>query len=160
MMPSGSLECLFPSGCSDERTNSLHTNEDKPELIIIYLGTNDWAYGVLVEDYSDDFPLPAATIEHYKSFEGSYSEMLCKVTRNYPNAEVWCCTLCETVIEGKPSFRFPHTYAGTHIEQYNGVIRRTAQEFGCRSNYRNAGQMKWHHHRVVRTGCTIHCPGW
>lgn len=132
MMPSGSLECLFPSGCSDERTNSLHTNEDKPELIIIYLGTNDWAYGVLVEDYSDDFPLPAATIEHYKSFEGSYSEMLCKVTRNYPNAEVWCCTLCETVIEGKPSFRFPHTYAGTHIEQYNGVIRRIAQEFGCK----------------------------
>lgn len=32
---------LFPSGCSDERTSSLHINSVKPDVIIIYLGTND-----------------------------------------------------------------------------------------------------------------------
>lgn len=36
---------LFPSGCSDERTSSLHINNVKPDVILVYLGTNDWAFG-------------------------------------------------------------------------------------------------------------------
>lgn len=45
-------EQLFPSGCSDERTSSLHINEVLPDVIVVYLGTNDWAYGVEVYDES------------------------------------------------------------------------------------------------------------
>lgn len=36
---------LFPSGCSDERTHGLHINTTNPDVIIVYLGTNDWAFG-------------------------------------------------------------------------------------------------------------------
>lgn len=132
MMPGGTPEKLFPSGCSDERTAGLHLGQDQPEVIMIYLGTNDWANGVLVDDCSAEFPLPEATVELFKSFEGAYVEMLRKVKRNYPSAEVWCCTLCETIIPGKPAFKFPHAYAGIHIERYNGVIRNAAKNFGCK----------------------------
>lgn len=79
MMPSGTPEKLFPSGCSDERTGGLHIGRDKPEVIMVYLGTNDWANGVCVSDCS---------AEHCRSFAGSYSEMLSKVKGNYPSAEV------------------------------------------------------------------------
>lgn len=40
-------EGLFPSGCSDERTSALHNGLQMPEVIIVYLGTNDWANGIL-----------------------------------------------------------------------------------------------------------------
>lgn len=36
---------LFPSACSDERTSSLHIDSVTPDVIIVYLGTNDWAFG-------------------------------------------------------------------------------------------------------------------
>ena len=39
-------DSLFPSGCSDERTNGLHIGSVKPDVIIVYLGTNDWVRGV------------------------------------------------------------------------------------------------------------------
>lgn len=45
----GSNATLFPSGCSDERTSCLHINSVKPDVIIIYLGFNDWANGVVLD---------------------------------------------------------------------------------------------------------------
>ena len=58
-----SKDSLFPSGCSDERTSALHINNVKPDVIIVYLGTNDWAYGaktgndtkILGEDFNELF---------------------------------------------------------------------------------------------------------
>lgn len=42
-------QSLFPSGCSDERANGLHIRDVNPEVIIVYIGTNDWSYGVFPE---------------------------------------------------------------------------------------------------------------
>lgn len=44
---------LFPSGCSDERTSALHIGHIRPDVIIVYLGTNDWASGVKLVDGSE-----------------------------------------------------------------------------------------------------------
>lgn len=55
-----------------------------------------------------------------------------KIKSNYPNAEIWCCTLCETYMSKQPDFKFPHKYAGTHIEEYNEIIRTVAKHNGCR----------------------------
>jgi hypothetical protein len=33
---------LFPSASSDERTSALHRGDEKPDVIIIYIGINDW----------------------------------------------------------------------------------------------------------------------
>lgn len=119
-------DTLFPSGCSDERTGGLHIGEVMPNVIIVYLGTNDWAFGSPVEaernNYGDNDML----------FAVAYRDMLNKVKRNYPHAEVFCCTLNETYMSTKPSFRFPYSHGGIHIEKYNTVIRDAAKRAGCR----------------------------
>ena len=58
-------------------------------------------------------------IHNVFGFDVAYEQMLAKLRANYPNAEIWCCTLCETHISKRPDFQFPHKYAGTHIEEYN-----------------------------------------
>lgn len=124
-------EQLFPSGCSDERTAALHTNDVKPDVILIYLGTNDWGFGaktgnetrILEEDPEEDI---------HEFFDAAYDCMLEKVKVNYPESEIWCCTLCETYMSKNPDFQFPHKYAGTHIEEYNEIIREAAGRNNCK----------------------------
>lgn len=102
----------FPSGCSDERTFGLHINSVKPDMIIIYLGTNDWASGAA-------------------NFKEAYEMMLRKIRINYPNSDIWCCTLSETKMLTNKNFQFPYSYGGTHIEVFNEMIRNEASLFHC-----------------------------
>lgn len=120
-------ERLFPSGCSDERTSSLHINDVMPDVILVYMGTNDWGYGartgdetILIQDDTNDF------------FSFAYVDMLRKLRKNYPQSEIWCCTLCETFVSKHPGFHFPHQFAGIHIEEYNDIIRKSAADNRCR----------------------------
>ena len=39
----------FPSGWSDERLLNLNTEKYSPDIILVYLGTNDYGYGVKIE---------------------------------------------------------------------------------------------------------------
>lgn len=117
---------LFPSGCSDERTSFLHINKEKPDVIIIYIGTNDWAFGAKpVED-----PGITAGIDN-EVFEIAYETMLRKIKNNYLESEIWCCTLSRTFISSNPRWVFPDKYAGNYIEQYNDIIRRTVIRQNC-----------------------------
>lgn len=118
---------LFPSACSDERTSSLHIDSVTPDVIIVYLGTNDWAFGantgndtcILGEDDNELFDL-------------AYNNMLKKLKTNYPHSEIWCCTLSETFMSKNPDFTFPHKYSGTHIEEYNEIIRKISFQNKCK----------------------------
>lgn len=121
----GSMQ-LFPSGSSDERTSLLHINEVMPDVIIIYLGTNDWAYGVELYDETN-----ILGVDYHGYFSHAYNSMLRKLKRNYPNSEIWCCTLNETYMSCNSDFVFPHEYAGTHIEKYNKIIREAVRGNHC-----------------------------
>ncbi len=114
---------LFPSGCSDERTNNLHINSIKPDLIIIYLGTNDWAFDV-------DFLLADELKMQY--FSEAYRAMLGKITSNYPKTEIWCCTLNTAFMSSNPSFVFPFKHKRIHIEEYNKMIKDSANQYNCK----------------------------
>lgn len=120
-------EQLFPSGCSDERTATLHINDVKPDVILVYLGTNDWAFGA--KTGNDTKGLHE---DNNELFDEAYDNMLKKIMANYPKSEVWCCTLCETYIVKNPSFKFPHKYGGTHIEEYNEIIRNVVRRNDCK----------------------------
>lgn len=120
-------ERLFPSSCSDERTSALHINDVMPDVILVYLGTNDWAFGA--KTGSDSRILGEDSNE---LFNEAYDRMLKKLKTNYPESEIWCCTLCETFISACPDFKFPHKYAGTHIEEYNEIIRRVVRHHNCK----------------------------
>ena len=131
-------DTLFPSGCSDERTDGLHIGSVMPDVIIVYLGTNDWFYGVQIEEERKGFH-DADTgmfVDGYIQgdetvFSVAYRRMLDNLKRNYPAAEIFCCTLNETYMAAKPTFRFPFSHGGTHIDRYNDVIRHTAKQKGC-----------------------------
>lgn len=124
---SGSTVCKLPAyeiesyGCSDERTGSLHSGDVTPDVIMVYIGTNDWGRGID----------PAV-------FAKAYQCMLEKLRKNYPKAELWCFTLAiSQFASGEP---FPYCYRGYHMEEYCNVIRGLAAQYGCRliDLYRNA----------------------
>lgn len=116
---------LFPSGCSDERTSHLHKGNILPDVIVVFLGFNDWANGA---DIGSDETRLLAPI-HYNAFDEAYEAMVGKLRKNYPNAELWCCTLPRTYIASNPQFVFPESFAGIPIEKYNDVIRVLADEY-------------------------------
>lgn len=123
----GSNATLFPSGCSDERTSCLHINGVKPDVIIIYLGFNDWANGVALND--THFLEESLDLSY---FVCAYNKMLEKVTSNYPNAEIWCCTLNTTYMSTNQRFKFPYMHGGIHIEEYNREIKQAANNYNCK----------------------------
>ena len=112
---------LFPSACSDERTSALHVGERMPDVILIYLGTNDWGFGVSVENGANAC----------ETFASAYRMMLRKLKSNYPHSQIWCCTLSTTYRSDNPDYKFNPTYGGTHMEVYNDVIRQAAREYQC-----------------------------
>lgn len=120
-------ENLFPSGCSDERTGKLHINNVTPDVVIVYIGTNDWAFGAELDGtrlLTDELNM--------QYFAAAYETMLEKIKTNYPNAEIWCCTLNTTVMSLNQFFKFPYEYGGMHIEEYNQIIKNTADMYNCK----------------------------
>lgn len=116
----------FPAGCSTRRTGALYAGGVMPDVILVYMGLNDWANGVPVADLEQD------RILMNTRFDGAYSAMVDQLRSNYPNAEVWCCTLSETYMQSNPGFRFPSAYGGIELQRYNQVIRECANRPGCR----------------------------
>ena len=128
---------LFPSGCSDERTAALHISDVKPDVILVYLGTNDWANGIPTLEYwenSRDYDNWAGTmlLPNELCFDVAYEYMIEKLRGNYPESEIWCCTLNTSFMSANPSFKFPYKYGGTHIEKYNQIIKDTADMNNCK----------------------------
>ena len=115
----------FPSGCSDERTSGLHKGDIMPDVILIYLGTNDWGYGVPLKRKK-----PLTTDD--SSFSDAYKIMLKKIRKNYPKAEIFCCTLNSTYMSTNSDFSFPSSFGGVHINVYNEIIRDKAKKMHCK----------------------------
>ena len=128
---SGSLvskhpECMFPSyGCSEERTSDLCEGEIMPDVIMVFLGTNDWGWGLEVEDsYGEGKDLSI--------FSVAYDRMLDLLSAKYPSAEIWCFTLAVSICTRKESFVFPYCFGKKHIALYCDAIRRSCAKHGCR----------------------------
>ena len=118
--------CFVESyGCSDERTSYLHKGDVSPDVIMIFLGTND--RGIHAK--------PMATSQSDKNdlsvFSTAYTIMLQKLKQNYPAAQIWCLTLPVSTWTANAHFQFPFTFAGTHIEEYCNAIRDCAQQCNC-----------------------------
>lgn len=71
------------SACSKERCSCLH-GETYPDIILIYVGTNDRGFEV---EIGIDAPLDT------QKFYGAYRSMLKKIKNNYPSAKIVCATL-------------------------------------------------------------------
>ncbi len=87
---SGSFVCkahgceIESYGCSDLRTGTLHRDGVLPDVILLFLGTNDCGRG---------FPCQSEDKTDLSAFENAYNAMLGKLERNYPKAKIYCITL-------------------------------------------------------------------
>lgn len=110
---------FMPSACSQERCSNLH-DESNPNLILIYMGTNDRGLevGIGMDDPND-----------IKKFYGAYRTMLKQMKNNYPTAKIVSGTLLMGYLkDGKDLDYDSFMREGT---RYNDAIRLAAKEEGC-----------------------------
>ncbi len=107
------------SACSEERCFGLH-NETMPDIIFIYMGTNDRSFGI---DVGLDSP------QDIHRFYGAYRTMLQRIKRNYPSSKV----VCGTLLMGRlKDIMEPHSDRFTaENARYNDAIRLAVKEEGC-----------------------------
>ncbi len=78
-------------GCNELRTNDLSGPAGAcPDMIVIYLGTNDMMKAVPLGDNDGTGLVEEGMVE---TFSDAYTLMLDKVQANYPLADIYCCTL-------------------------------------------------------------------
>lgn len=113
----------FPAANSYERINALH-NEIFPEMILIYLGYNDYGFCV---------PLGSETsIPDTAFFYSSYTLMLRRLKGIYPAAKIVCGTLMRNYIFYRPdiSEKLCTNRGGIPIKEYNNCIRTVCNNEG------------------------------
>ena len=125
----------FPSGSSDERIRNLRIVEYQPDMILVYLGYNDFGYGVPVSQKVVENLYPSARLDTNQKtnidyFEDGYDRMTKKLLSCYPSAEIICGTLMRTKIKDR-NWDFPNYSTGGSFESYNDAIRTMGRRNGC-----------------------------
>ena len=106
----------FPAGNCQERIEALSSNHKDPDVILVFLGMNDFGYGVRIKKKS-----------HFKSdcfsFSYAYELMIKRIRSRYPDALVVCGTLMQGRIKHRSNWHFPASFGGAEIDEYNNIIR-------------------------------------
>ena len=116
----------FPSAASEERVANLHNGEHYPDVILFYIGINDFGSGVQISGKKLLY-----VKESFQFFDYAYEKMLSRVSKRYPQSKIICGTLMRSKIEETDYWGFPEAYAGIELEQYNNVIRKTCKKKKC-----------------------------
>ena len=119
--------CMIESyGCSDERTSSLGRDGITPDVIMIFMGINDWDCGARV------VPADESHESDISVFSTAYGTMLDKLSSRYPDCELWCLTLPVSTWSEREDFEYPYLYGDRHLTEYCDAIRTVASGRGCR----------------------------
>ena len=112
------------AGCMT-RCEKLHKDAENPDIIIVYLGINDFHNGVALGSYEGSGSFPTATT----TFREAYAIMLNKILTRYPKAQVWVCTL--PYCERTGNNTFPEVNGNSiPLAIWNQAIRELADIFG------------------------------
>lgn len=126
---SGSMVCKHPCceiesyGCSDARTAGLGIGDVKPDVIMVFLGFNDFGAGM---------PLTSDDVQNLAVFQNAYLVMLGKIKRNFPAAEIWCLTLPCSCWRSNSQWEYPACRSGGHIRDYCRIIADCAHTCNCK----------------------------
>ena len=111
------------AGCMT-RCQNLGTN---PDVIIVYMGINDFINEVALGTYDGNSGLPSVT----NTFREAYAIMLDKILTAYPTSELYVCTLPQCERDG--SRGFPEINGnGVSLNTFNRAIRDLADAFGVK----------------------------
>ena len=98
-----------------------------PDVIIVWMGINDFNNEVSLGTYDGSEAVPGTTA----TFREAYSLMLSKILTKYGSSEVWVCTLPQCERNGDATF--PEINGnGVALSQFNKAIRELADAFGVR----------------------------
>lgn len=106
------------------RASNLGTN---PDVIIVYMGINDFNNEVGLGTYDGNGTFPTVTT----TFREAYAIMLDKIMTAYPTSEIWCATLppCErNGSTGAPEINGNDVL----LDDFNKAIRNLSQVFGAK----------------------------
>ena len=117
----------FSYGCSDERTSALWKGGIEPDVIMVFMGMNDWGLGIQVTKN-----VRCGQDDGITLFSVAYGEMLKKIKAKYPKAEIWCMTLPISFCSAETDFEFPYYKGGRHIQEYCNAICDCAKRYDCR----------------------------
>lgn len=113
--------CLIESyGCSDTRLSSLSRDGVCPDVIFVYMGTNDWGWGM--KPYS-------LQCNDLSVFSVAYRKMIDGLKRYYPKAKIFCFTLFVNDEKANTDF---FSYGKYPILDYCDWIRQIARDTQCR----------------------------
>ena len=115
--------------CYKDRCVNLHDNTgdnagEKPDIIIVFVGTNDFAYSRPTIGTYEGIDFDEIIIETDSGFEyaepttscEAYTIMLHKITHTYPDAEVYCFNL-------NPRYTIVNNYEPTLIDFNKSIIK-------------------------------------
>lgn len=106
------------------RASNLGTN---PDVIIVYLGINDFNHEIPIGTYDGSGTFPTVTT----TFREAYAIMLNTILTTYPEAEVWVCTLPYDEKNGDAVF--PEANGNdVLLSTWNQAIRDMANLFGVK----------------------------
>ena len=127
------------AGCSTKRVNDLTEDNVVPDVIIIWMGINDFGYPTNNWTPLGDFgksskELPTDS-DNVSTFSEGYGILVSKVMSTYPRAKVFCCTLMQTgyaTKDHKTTGVWPtENLGGITLEEYNERIREIAHCLGA-----------------------------
>lgn len=126
---SGDSQGTAYCACSDERINAIiGDNSEVPDIILCYIGTNDWANGIPIGSFTDKDEIPSeGTISEISK---AYALMLYKLRTTYPNAYIYCITNLEGRRTSDTTYPILNSQNET-IHDVNHTITEIAHIFGC-----------------------------
>ena len=126
------------AGCSTKRVKDLAVRDSggnivtAPDIILVYMSINDFRFDGM-GTWAPSNALP--TEGNLTTWREAYATMVSKIIREYPNAEVYCCTLLECtlgVIDVDDNTAWPVINGnGVSLAQWNDSIKEIAIGFGA-----------------------------
>ena len=114
----------FPAASCEERCGALHTRTRRPDVILVYIGVNDFGDGV------DIYAKEPSQKEVCSTFFEAYVCMLSRLQAHYPKAAIICGTLMRTYVRNS-RWEFIEKYGGVPFDDYNEAIRSACRKTGC-----------------------------
>lgn len=114
-------------GCSDFRINALAGSNGKaPDIIIVYMGTNDLLQSVPLGDNNGLREVPAGNVQN---FSDAYTLIMDKLRNRYPDSQIYCCTITQIGTWGTDTLFVELVNGageGLRASDYNECIRQIA----------------------------------
>lgn len=119
-------------GTSTKRINDLSADGINPDIVLVYMGTNDFLFGRdkgefnMSSDYVDG---------NISTFMNAYALLLTKIRKAYPNCKILCGTM-PLQFASSPDLYINNNWTsvrtkGESIPEWNDAIKEIAKAFGC-----------------------------